>query len=117
MSIKLLGIKNCDTVRKARKWLEANAIDYIFQDIRAEPLTKKEWSTIVKNTDTDKLVNTRGTTWRKLSDTDKDTSSQTKIVNLLAEHPTVMKRPLLIKSKTYHVGFKTDEYVDLLGGH
>ncbi|MBT8141451.1 MAG: Spx/MgsR family RNA polymerase-binding regulatory protein [Gammaproteobacteria bacterium] len=113
MTIKLLGIKNCDTVRKARNWLKAHDIEFEFQDIRDEVLSKKEWTEIVKNADSDKIVNTRGTSWRKLSDTEKDTSSNAKIINLLSEHPTVMKRPLLISGKTYHIGFKPDEYEKL----
>jgi len=100
-------------VRKARRWLQDNNIDFTFQDIRDEPLTKTAWTKIIKNTDKDLLINTRGTTWRKLSDTEKDISSQAKIVNLFLENPTVMKRPLLINGNNYHIGFKPDIYADI----
>lgn len=112
--MKLLGIKNCDTVRKARKWLEANDIDFEFIDIRDKPVSKTEWKTIVANTDVEVLINKRGTSWRKLDDDVKDISSASKIINLLAENPTVMKRPLLINGPTYHIGFKPDQYAELL---
>lgn len=107
---KLYGIKNCDTVRKARRWLSDKDIDFDFQDIRAEPLTNKQWTEIVKQTDPYLLINTRGTTWRKLADKEKDVSSQAKIIKLLCEHPTLMKRPLLVLKDTYHIGFKPDIY-------
>ena len=111
--MKLLGIKNCDTVRKARKWLAANEIEFEFIDIRDTPVNKTEWKTIVANTDSEVLVNKRGTSWRKLGDADKDISSATKVINLLLEHPTVMKRPLLINGDTYHIGFKAEQYSEL----
>jgi len=111
--MKLLGIKNCDTVRKARKWLEANNIEFNFIDIRDKPVSKAEWKTIVSNTDSELLINKRGTSWRKLDDADKDISSATKIIKLLLENPTVMKRPLLINGENYHIGFKPDQYAEL----
>jgi len=112
-SMKIYGIKNCDTVRKARRWLQDNNIEFTFQDIRAEPLAKKDWAQIVKHTDVSVLINTRGTSWRKLSDNEKDVSSQAKIIDLLQKHPTIMKRPLLIKGHEYHIGFKPDHYQEL----
>ncbi len=111
--MKLLGIKNCDTVRKARKWLEANNIEFEFIDIRDNPVSKTEWKAIVANTDSEVLVNKRGTSWRKLDEADKDISSATKVINLLTENPTVMKRPLLINDDTYHIGFKAEQYSEL----
>lgn len=114
IKMKLLGIKNCDTVRKARKWLEANDIDFDFVDIRDTPVSKAEWKTIVANTDIEVLVNKRGTSWRKLDADAKDISSANKVINLLVENPTVMKRPLLINGSTYHIGFKPDQYTELL---
>jgi len=112
--MKLLGIKNCDTVRKARKWLEANEFDFEFIDIRENPVSKSEWKTIVANTDNEVLINKRGTSWRNLDDAAKDISSATKVINLLIENPTVMKRPLLINAEIYHIGFKPDQYAELL---
>ena len=114
MTIRLLGIKNCDTVRKARKWLKQEGIEVEFIDLRDNPLTKSEWEKIVDITDTSVLVNTRGTTWRKLDDSEKDVSSSAKVVTLLSKNPTVMKRPLLITGKTHHIGFKPDQYAEIL---
>jgi len=114
MTIQLLGIKNCDTVRKARKWLKQEGFEVDFIDLRDAPLTKSKWEKIVANTDPSTLVNTRGTTWRKLDDSEKDVSSSAKVVTLLTKNPTVMKRPLLISGKTYHIGFKPDQYAEIL---
>ena len=113
MTIKLYGIKNCDTVRKARRWLSDHEIDFDFQDIREEPLTQKSWKEIVQHTETELLINTRGTSWRKLTAEEKDTSSQKKIIALLEKHPTVMKRPLLIADGHYHIGFKPEIYEEI----
>lgn len=114
MTLKLLGIKNCDAVRKARRWLKDNDLEVEFVDLRETPLSKNEWKTIVESTDSSLLVNTRGTTWRKLDDAEKDISSNAKVVTLLTNHPTVMKRPLLISDEIYHIGFKPDQYQELL---
>lgn len=114
MTIKILGIKNCDTVRKARKWLKDENFEVEFIDLRDAPLSKNEWQTIVENTDPSVLVNTRGTTWRKLDDNEKNISSNAKIIKMMTANPTVMKRPLLIKDDIYHIGFKPEQYAELL---
>jgi Spx/MgsR family transcriptional regulator len=114
MAIKIFGIKNCDTVRKARRWLMDNEIPFDFIDIRVNPLSNKEWQSIVAKTDSSVLVNTRGTSWRKLDESVKDITSDEKVVKLLSKHPTIMKRPLLISGKIHHIGFKPEQYAELL---
>ena len=71
MSIILYGIKNCDTVKKARLWLETQQIEYIFHDFRVDGLAKDMLKDFLKHVDWETLLNKRGTTWRKLSENQK----------------------------------------------
>jgi len=109
----LYGIKNCDTVKKARKWLESNGIDYSFHDFRADGLTKKGVEGWAKAVGWELLLNRRSTTWRQLSDGEREGVNQAKAVKLLLEHPTLIKRPVLEHNETVHVGFKDTDYADL----
>lgn len=110
MTTILYGIPNCDTVKKARKWLEANAIDYRFHDFRKDGIDTaliKEW---LKTQPLDILLNKRGTTWRQLPDDVKAGVDDTKAVQLMAEQPAMIKRPVLVQGKHTHVGFKEKDY-------
>jgi Spx/MgsR family transcriptional regulator len=106
----LYGIKNCDTVRKARKWLEAHGVEYTFHDVRSDGLDKKALSVWVKAVGWEVLLNRRGTTWRKLPDTDKESINEANAIKLMLVQPAMIKRPVLIHKKITHVGFKPGEY-------
>ena len=106
----LYGIKNCDTVRKARKWLEAQGIEYTFHDVRSDGLDKKDLSAWVKSVGWEVLLNRRGTTWRQLPDKDKESINEANAVKLMLANPTLIKRPVLTHKKITHVGFKPAEY-------
>ena len=109
----LYGIKNCDTVRKARKWLESEEIDYAFHDFRIDGLNKKDLQTWVKAVGWEVLLNKRSTTWKQLPDKDKETVDEGKAIALMLTNPTLIKRPVLIQEKIVHVGFKSAEYKKL----
>jgi Spx/MgsR family transcriptional regulator len=93
--LTMYGIKNCDTIKKARRWLEAHQIEYRFHDYRADGLDR-ELDTFIAELGWEALLNTRGTTWRKL-----DESLRASIDNadaaaaLMLEMPAIIKRPLL----------------------
>jgi Spx/MgsR family transcriptional regulator len=110
----LYGIKNCDTVRKARKWLELKDFDYSFHDFRIDGLDKKNLSVWVKVVGWEVLLNKRSTTWKQLSDKEKETVDEAKAIALMLANPTLIKRPVLvIKNRSgnkIHVGFKPAEY-------
>ena len=106
----LYGIKNCDTVRKARKWLGAQNIDYQFHDVRSDGLDKKCLIAWVKELGWETLLNTRGTTWRKLSEQQRSNVDEKKAITLMLEQPAMIKRPVLEVGKKYYVGFKDSEY-------
>ncbi|HEM7143437.1 TPA: ArsC family reductase [Providencia stuartii] len=108
----MYGIKNCDTIKKARRYLEDNGINYQFHDYRVEGIDDALLSTFIAQLGWEVLVNKRGTTWRKLSDAEKnavvDAESAKKV--LLAE-PAMIKRPILASADNrYLVGFSADEY-------
>lgn len=111
--IKLYGIKNCDTVRKARKWLEQHNIDHEFSDFRETPLQTPQLQHWLKTVG-DSLLNKRSTTWKQLSESQKSLSNEATIISLLAEHPTLIKRPVLETRQSVAVGFSADQYSTLL---
>lgn len=108
--IKLYGIKNCDTVKKSRRWLEDHGIEYQFHDFRQDGLDKKQLSGWVEQLGWEAVVNKRSTTWRNLSDKDKEITTNAQAVKLLAANPTLIKRPVLEKNKILLIGFKEADY-------
>lgn len=109
-NILLYGIHNCDTVKKARKWLESQNIDYQFVDFRKDGTDKNKIARWVREAGADKIVNKRGTTWRKLSPEQQKVDSGQALVELLNEQPTLIKRPILEAGNSLLVGFSETEY-------
>lgn len=106
----IYGIKNCDTVRKAIKWLESKGIEHNFHDFRVDGLTEKKVSEWMEKLGPEKLVNKRSTSWKQLSDVQKADLENGEGLGTLVDTPTLIKRPLLASGKTLHLGFKPDEY-------
>jgi len=103
--IELVGLKNCDSCRAARRWLDAEDIAYRFRDIRESPPSVKEIKTWLASAGTDRLLNRRSTTWRNLSDIDRDQAETKQVAALLSDNPTLIKRPVIIKGNQVMVGF------------
>jgi Spx/MgsR family transcriptional regulator len=108
--IKIYGIKNCDTVKKARRWLETNKIDHEYHDFREDGLTKAEIKGWVDSLGWENLVNKRSTSWKALSETQKDLLNDKTVVDIILESPTLIKRPLLLNGQTVSVGFKAETF-------
>ena len=108
--LTLYGINNCDTVKKARRWLEDHGIEYQFHDFRQNGLDINQLTSWVENLGWETLVNKRSTTWRGLSDKDKNILSKQQAIDLLLIHPTLIKRPVVVKNKTVLVGFNEAEF-------
>ena len=113
MTAILYGINNCDTVKKARRWLDARNVDYQFVDFRKSPLAESDLRSWCQDSDWSLLLNRRSTTWRQLADEDKTDVDEAKAVALMLMHPTLIKRPVLATSSKVVVGFKEDEYRSL----
>ena len=107
------GIKNCDTVKKARKWLDAQQVEYIYHDFRQDGLTKSQLQSWIKQVGWETLLNRRGTTWRKLSEDDKQSINHTRAFALMLEQPTLIKRPVLEVENEVTVGFSEQSYEEL----
>ena len=96
LSLSMYGIKNCDTIKKARKYLEANNINYQFHDYRADGLNAELLSSFIATLGWEALLNKRGTTWRKLDESLRDSiNDATSAQALMLEMPAIIKRPLL----------------------
>lgn len=111
----LYGIKNCDTIKKARSWLEQQQIPYQFIDYRADGLTAEQLQTFAVHCGWQNLLNTRGTTYRQLADNDKADLTEQKALVLMLAQPAMIKRPLLVHNGAYHLGFKPAEYQHIFG--
>jgi len=109
----LYGIPNCDTVKKARKWLGESGIEHRFHDFRKDGLTAEQVKAWVKALGWETLVNKRSTTWKGLDEATKSSLDDSNIVALILEQPTLIKRPLLDKGSQPHVGFKPAQYEEL----
>ncbi|WP_296722639.1 arsenate reductase [Erythrobacter sp.] len=107
----LYGIPNCDTVKKARVWLDAQGRDYAFHDYKKEGADPDRVATWIAAAGLDTVVNRKGTTYRKLSDADKAAAADSHTaVAFLVQQPSIIKRPIVEYSGGILVGFKEDEW-------
>ena len=114
MTLTLYGIPNCDTVKKARAWLDANGQTYIFHDYKKlgiDRATLDQWCATVG---WEKLLNKAGTTFKKLAEIDKVDLDQAKAVRLMLAQPSMIKRPVVVGAKSLLIGFKAEEWAALL---
>jgi len=111
--IKLYGIPNCDTIKKARKWLKDNNYDYDFHDYKKQGVPEKELKSWVKQLGWETILNKRGTTWRKLDDKTKNSVTEKSAIKIMLDNPSIIKRPVLVSNDLLLVGFKEDEYSQL----
>lgn len=111
----LYGIKNCDTVKKARRWLEANDVAHTFHDFRTDGLEKATVDSWLKHVSWEVLLNKRGTTWRKLEDPRKEQLDEAIAVELMLANPTLIKRPVITTENACFVGFKEADYTAQFG--
>lgn len=110
--ISLYGIKNCDTIKKARRWLEDNAIPYRFHDYRVDGLTDTLLQGFIERLGWESLLNTRGTTWRKLDEAQRAAVVDAHTAKaLMLEQPAIIKRPVLEAANGgILLGFKPESY-------
>ena len=109
-SITIYGIKNCHTMTKARAWLDSHGVTYDFHDYKSEGIGKDKLKAWSDELGWETLLNRAGTTFRKLPDSDKEGLNEKKALALMAEQPSMIKRPVLDLGKKRLVGFKEDVY-------
>ena len=108
--ITVYGIKNCDTIKKARKWLTDNGIEYRFHDFRADGIDSARIEMWIAQAGWETVLNRRGTTWRKLDSSVQESTSRDDVCALLVEHSAMIKRPVLDVDGTITIGFKAENY-------
>jgi len=113
-TLTFFGLKNCDTCRKAMKWLDANGIDYHYHDVRADGLTEATVRGWLDAHDWPTVVNRRSTTWRTIPAGTRDEMDATSAVQAIVAAPTLAKRPVLMSDDFIEIGFDTDRYRELL---
>ena len=109
-NLKLYGISNCDSVKKAKKWLTEQSIDFEFIDFRKQPITADKVADWVSKAGVEVVLNKRGTTWRKLTEEQQNFNSDQEAVALLHTEITLIKRPVLEVGDVLMIGFKEAEY-------
>ncbi|MBZ2167577.1 ArsC family reductase [Marinobacter sp. F4216] len=108
--MKLYGIKNCDTVKKARKWLDERNIAYDFHDFKKDGLDSERLTQWEQAVGWETLLNRRGTTWRKLPDEVRDTIGAQSAHQIMLDNPSIIKRPVVEHDGSVSVGFKDDDW-------
>ena len=115
MTLTLFGIPNCDTVKKARTWLDAHGVAYDFHDYKkhgVDAATLERWANIGG---WEPLLNRAGTTFKKLPDTDKADIDRAKAIALMVAHPSMIKRPVVEGDGKLLVGLKLDDWTAAFG--
>ncbi|MDX8530953.1 ArsC family reductase [Mesorhizobium sp. VK25A] len=116
MTITMYGITTCDTIRKARVWLESRDVPYRFHDYRTEGIEADKLSGWVGKVGWEKLLNKGSTTFRELPENDKAGLDEKKAKKLMLAKPTTIKRPVLEVGDRVLVGFKPEVYDEAVGG-
>jgi arsenate reductase len=116
MPITIYGIMNCDTMKKARAWLDKHKVDYAFHDYKTKGIDKGRLEGWVKKASWETLLNRAGTTFKKLPDNDKEGVTEKKAIALMLAQPSMIKRPVLeLGGGKLLVGFKPEEYAAAFG--
>ena len=111
--IHLYGIPNCDTVKKARKWLHMRGMEYVFHDFKKEGVDQAKLRIWIDLHGYETLLNRRGSTFRNLPDEDKNKLDSGDVLALLKSYPSMIKRPIVVSGDTVLVGFKERDWDEI----
>jgi Spx/MgsR family transcriptional regulator len=114
-SITIYGIKNCDTMKRARAWLDDHSVSYVFHDYKTEGIERTKLESWLKQAGWETLLNRAGTTFRKLPDKEKEGVTEKKAIGLMLAQPSIIKRPVLEVGNKLLVGFKPEAYAKAFG--
>ena len=111
----LYGISNCDTMKKARAWLDGRGIDYLFHDYKRAGLPEALARAWVAELGWEAVVNRRGTTWRRLPESVRASMDAEKAIEVMIENPSIVRRPILDTGDAHHLGFSPEQYQEIFG--
>lgn len=110
MTITMYGIPNCDTIKKAKKWLDETNLSYEFHDFRKQGISSEMVAEFCQQLGWEQVLNKRGTTFRQLNAEQKESLTEASAIALLVEQPAMIKRPILRVDDQLHIGFKAEQY-------
>jgi Spx/MgsR family transcriptional regulator len=113
--ITIYGIPNCDTMKKARRWLDAHGVEYRFHDYKKRGIEEERVRAWVAELGWDALINRRGMMWRKLPEEIRASMDEESAIRTMLETPSIIRRPVLDTGDALHVGFAEDRYLELFG--
>jgi len=116
MAVTMYGIKNCDTIKKARSWLEGQGVAYDFHDYKSAGIDRATLDAWVAQLGWEALLNRSGTTFRKLPEADRSNMDEAKAIALMEAQPSMIRRPLLDVDGRLTVGFKPADYGRIFAG-
>jgi len=114
-TVTLYGIKNCDTMKKARAWLDAHGVEYVFHDYKTAGMARDTLERWVGELGWEALLNRSGTTFRKLPDAEKQGLTEARAVALMLAQPSMIRRPVLDLGPKRVVGFSLENYEQAVG--
>ncbi|MDH3630045.1 MAG: ArsC family reductase [Gammaproteobacteria bacterium] len=114
-AVTLYGIPNCDTIKKARAWLNDHRVEFVFHDYRKQGLDKEQLQSMVAVLGWEAMLNRRGTTWRALPDPLKERIDLVTAISVMLDNPAIIKRPILAKDEQLHLGFSAAQYQEIFG--
>lgn len=114
MTVHLYGIPNCDTVKKARRWLDERKVSYVFHDFKKEGVSTDKLAQWADQLGWETLLNRKGTTWRQLPEADKQNVDLAKALTLMQQHTSSIKRPVVESSAAVMAGFDESRFEQIL---
>ncbi len=111
--VVVYGIANCDTIKKARAWLNQRGIDYRFHDYRKAGLSAAQLEPMLDQLGWEAMLNRRGTTWRGLPEATRAGIDRDSAAALMLDNPAIIKRPILAHAETLHLGFSEQQYREI----
>ena len=112
----MYGINNCDTIKKAKSWLNEHHIDFDFHDYKKLGIEHSQLTQWVQQLGWEQLINKRGTSWRKLDESSKQNMDDQLAVTVMMDNPSIIKRPLLVMGEQKILGFDQQQYQQLFSG-
>ncbi len=114
-AVTLYGIPNCDTVKKAKAWLNDHSIEFEFHDYRKQGLDKEQLQSMLAVLGWEAMLNRRGTTWRALPEPLKERIDLESAISIMLDNPAIIKRPILATDAQLHLGFSAAQYQEIFG--